>query len=268
MALNSYKILGQTVSSAKKVLSVSNYALTSNVATITTGKAHDLKVGDLVLIQAVANSTFNGIFAVLAVPTTTTFTFNKTASNISSTAASAGTVTAATSSQGAAISGRARTDGYATITTSTNHNLAVGDVIYVTHGTDTSFDGYYVVDTVPSATTFTYLNPGSTAASAAATGAIAGFQPQAVYTVPAGREAIVSTINVCNTNANSAIISIYAVPSGGSATDSNKLYESATVVGNETVTFTIGLALGPGESVRYVTSANGLVITATGSELS
>ena len=71
-------------------LTVSNKALTSNVATITTSAAHGLFVGDTVKITSV-DSTFNGTWTITTVPTTTTFTFARTASNVTS-ASSSGTV--------------------------------------------------------------------------------------------------------------------------------------------------------------------------------
>jgi hypothetical protein len=67
--------------------SVSNKALTSNVATLTTSAAHGLAVDDVVWVEGV-DSTFNGKYTVTGVPTTTTFTYAKTASNVASTAVS------------------------------------------------------------------------------------------------------------------------------------------------------------------------------------
>ena len=67
--------------------SISNKALTSNVATLTTSAAHGLAVDDQVWIEGV-DSTFNGKYTVTGVPTTTTFTYAKTASNVASTAVS------------------------------------------------------------------------------------------------------------------------------------------------------------------------------------
>jgi hypothetical protein len=67
--------------------SVSNKALTSNVATLTTSAAHGLAVDDEVWVEGV-DSTFNGKYTVTGVPTTTTFTYAKTASNVASTAVS------------------------------------------------------------------------------------------------------------------------------------------------------------------------------------
>lgn len=75
-------------------INISNKALTSNVATITTATAHGLVVDAEVLIAGV-DATFNGTYTVVNTPTTTTFTYAKTAANVASTA-SGGTVTAAT----------------------------------------------------------------------------------------------------------------------------------------------------------------------------
>ena len=71
-------------------LTVSNKALTSNVATITTSAAHGLFVGDSVKITGVDN-TFNGTWTITTVPTSTTFTYARTASNVTS-ASSSGSV--------------------------------------------------------------------------------------------------------------------------------------------------------------------------------
>jgi len=74
-----------------RVLSVSNKALTSNVATLTTSAAHGFFVGESVVVAGV-DATFNGTFTIVAVPTTVTFTYAKTAADVASTAAT-GTAT-------------------------------------------------------------------------------------------------------------------------------------------------------------------------------
>jgi hypothetical protein len=66
---------------------VNNKALTSNVATLTTSDAHGFAVGDIVGIEGV-DSTFDGEFTIVAIPSTTTFTYAKTASNVTSAAVS------------------------------------------------------------------------------------------------------------------------------------------------------------------------------------
>jgi hypothetical protein len=68
-------------------VSINNKALTSNVATLTTTAAHGLSVGMQITITGV-DATFNGEYRITGVPTTTTFTYAKTASNVASTAVS------------------------------------------------------------------------------------------------------------------------------------------------------------------------------------
>ena len=69
---------------------ITNKALTSNVATLTTSAVHGLAVGDEIWVEGV-DATFNGKYTVATVPTTTTFTYAKTASNVTSTAVSSAT---------------------------------------------------------------------------------------------------------------------------------------------------------------------------------
>ena len=68
-------------------VSISNKALTSNVATLTTTAVHGLCTGMEIVITGV-DATFNGTYTITGVPTTTTFTYAKTASNVASTAVS------------------------------------------------------------------------------------------------------------------------------------------------------------------------------------
>ena len=68
-------------------VSINNKALTTNVATLTTTAAHGLCVGMEITITGV-DATFNGTFTITGVPTTTTFTYAKVATNVSSTAVS------------------------------------------------------------------------------------------------------------------------------------------------------------------------------------
>ena len=64
---------------------VTNVALTSNVATITTSAAHGFAAGDTVVVADLTNTDLNGTFTIVDAPTTTTFTYAKTASDITST---------------------------------------------------------------------------------------------------------------------------------------------------------------------------------------
>ena len=69
---------------------ISNVALTSNVATITTASAHGYSTGDSVTVDA-SNNVFDGSYAITTVPTSTTFTYAKVNADITSAAAT-GTV--------------------------------------------------------------------------------------------------------------------------------------------------------------------------------
>ena len=68
-------------------VSITNKALTSNVATLTTSAAHGLSTGMQIVITDV-DATFNGEYRITSVPTTTTFTYAKTAADVPSAAVS------------------------------------------------------------------------------------------------------------------------------------------------------------------------------------
>lgn len=69
------------------VATINNKALTNNVATLTTASAHTYLAGDVVTIAGV-DATFNGTYNIITVPTSTTFTYAKTAANVTSAAVS------------------------------------------------------------------------------------------------------------------------------------------------------------------------------------
>lgn len=77
---------------ATKTATVSNKALTSNVATLTTSAAHGIVAGETIVVAGV-DATFNGTFVVASVPTATTLTFALVAANVASQAAT-GTIAA------------------------------------------------------------------------------------------------------------------------------------------------------------------------------
>lgn len=71
---------------------ITNVALASNVVTVTTSAAHGLATGDRAKVAATTAAAVNGTFTVATAPSTTTFTYALTASNITS-AVDTGTVT-------------------------------------------------------------------------------------------------------------------------------------------------------------------------------
>jgi hypothetical protein len=68
-------------------VSITNKALTTDVATLTTSAVHGLTVGMDITITGV-DATFNGTYRITTVPTTTTFTYAKVATNVTSAAVS------------------------------------------------------------------------------------------------------------------------------------------------------------------------------------
>jgi hypothetical protein len=84
---NQFTVAGRTVNSfvhSGSPVRVTNKALTSNIATLTTGTAHGLVVGDSVAVSGV-DATFNGTHVIRTV-TSTTFTYSRTAANVTSVA--------------------------------------------------------------------------------------------------------------------------------------------------------------------------------------
>jgi hypothetical protein len=80
--------LAYSIASVAMGTNVTNKELTSNVATLTTQTAHGLAVGDKVWVEGVG-SPFDSTtteFTITTVPTTTTFTYARTNTNIASTA--------------------------------------------------------------------------------------------------------------------------------------------------------------------------------------
>jgi hypothetical protein len=67
--------------------SVSNKALATNIATLTTSAAHGFAIGDTVVVSGV-DSTFNGTHTITALAGATGFRFAKTATDVTSTAVS------------------------------------------------------------------------------------------------------------------------------------------------------------------------------------
>ena len=183
---------------------VTNKALASNVATLTTSSAHGFSVGQAVHITGV-DATFNGTYAVASTPTGTTFTYTRTAGDVTSAAVSPtgvasvfgmynqqsnltnsavysvyaasattlglfGPETGIGSVPGTVVSTSAQTGTTATIVTATPHNLVTGDVVKITGLTRLPNTTIYGPVTVSNTTTFTVV-AATTAASPVSAGA-------------------------------------------------------------------------------------------------
>lgn len=190
-----------TLGSAPTRFYISNKAITSNLATITTSAAHGItQVGTLVTIRGV-DSTFDGTWAIHSVPSGTTFTFVSSTATVTSAAVSP--VGIATFTAGAAawtgftISNKVVQNYVATLTTSAAHGLVVGDLVAVTIG-DAIYDGIQLqVIEVPSTTTFCYVVSTQTAATTAVTQGSFGKYPY-LYQSAAATTSIPTNVLVAN----------------------------------------------------------------------
>jgi hypothetical protein len=191
---------------------ISNKAITTNLATITTNASHGLtsptNIGTLVTIQGV-DTTFDGTWVISSIPSATTFTFVSTTATVASAAVSpVGIATFNTSTNtGFTVSNKVCQNNIATLTTSSAHGLTVGDMVAVTIG-DATYDGVqYQVIATPSTTTFSYISATATGATTAVSQGSYGKYP-ALYTVPALTTTIVTNVVVSNNSSASATFSI------------------------------------------------------------
>lgn len=130
-------------------------ALNSNVATITTNGAHGFVEGEKVKIDNV-DSTFNGTYTITSLPSNTTFTFDKTASDLVSTTVTQGRVRAASRK----IKNREIIGNVATLITDAAHGAIFGEEITVT-GMGAPFDGTHTITGIPflNVINFELVNP-------------------------------------------------------------------------------------------------------------
>ena len=178
--------------------SISNKALTTNLATLTTSAAHGITaVGTLVTVQGV-DSVLDGTYTIHSIPSTTTFTYARVNANITSVAVSPVGIATFSSAMatGLVVTNKVVQNFIATLTTAA-HGLTVGDLVAVTIG-DTVYDSLQVrVMAVPSATTFCFIVATQTAATTAVTQGSFGRFP-AAYTSPAATTEVTSNIAIAN----------------------------------------------------------------------
>lgn len=258
-----YKVVGQVNTGPILSNTISNKALTSNIATLTTGTAHGFTAGDKIIVSGV-DSTFNGTFAVASAPTSTTFTFPLTASNVASTAVTTGTVAAYDAPVALAVTNKAKSGGFATLTTA-SHTLAAGDDVYV-YINDTTIDGTRTLTSVTS-TTMTFIAVGADIASAAvSSGAVGGNTWQTLYTVPSATQAVISTIQIVNISDLTANADIILAVNNAAFDDKQFVAKDIVVDPSETVFITVGMALGANDAIKVRTTP-GVSFTAYGSEI-
>jgi hypothetical protein len=82
-----------------------------------------------------------------------------------------------------------------------------------------------------------------------------------LYTVPVGTQAVISTINVCNTASTATTFRI-AATSGGSPVLGNYLIYNMSIDGYETVSFTQGITLDENDLIAVYCAASGVAFNA------
>lgn len=152
------KTLGNTTGSASA----------TNTAKLTTSAAHGFKVNQTVVVSGV-DDTFDGTHTITAIPSTTTFEYAKTASDVVSVAVTPALYYGTTSY---VVSNKALSAaGLATLTMSTTASFTAGQLITV-KGVDATFDGTYAVATTTSSssTVTYYINKPNSAVTSVAVG--------------------------------------------------------------------------------------------------
>jgi len=187
---------------------VSNVAITTNLATITTNAVHGYAVGNIVTITG-AHASIDGTYVIYTVPTTTTFTFVSTTATLSSAAVSP--VGIAISNTGATgggtVTNRVIQNGITTITTGAAHGLAIHDMVAVTIGLSSVDTVMALVIGVPSTTTFSYVSATTTLATASVTQG-AWVKVPVFYTVPSVTTTVATNIVVTNLNTTAVTFSV------------------------------------------------------------
>lgn len=88
-----------------------------------------------------------------------------------------------------------------------------------------------------------------------------------LYTVPASRQAVVSTITVANLGATAATYRIAIRPAGASLVNQHYIAYDTTVGANNTTALTLGLGLATTDVITVYASNTNLAFTATGTEI-
>lgn len=243
MATNTPALLARyapTLGTTNTRFYISNKAITTNLATITTSASHGItQVGTIVTIQGV-DAIHDGTWAVNSIPTGTTFTYVSTTATQSSTAVSpVGTATFNTAvTSGFAVTNKVVQNYVATLTTAA-HGFSVGDLIFVNIG-DTIYDTAQAqIISVPSTTTFSYIVTTQTASTTAITqGAVGKYG--AGYTT-SSTNTIVTNILVANKSSSSQTYTINL--------DTLPIAYQQTIAANATAAIDLKQAIATGKTI-------------------
>ena len=215
--------------------------------TITTSAPNGLAVGDKVTIAGVGVAGYNGTFTIVSTPSPTTFTYVGASAGFA--ASGGGTVTAIVPSivettESATIAatptGATEVGNIVTITTSAAHGLAVGVTVTIAGVGVAGYNGTFVIASIPSPTTFTYVSP--TTGLGASGGGTATINIVTVTTAAPHGFAVGATVEISGAGVAgyNGIYTILSVPSATSFTYSLPTSALAASGGGSVILTTLG----------------------------
>jgi len=88
-----------------------------------------------------------------------------------------------------------------------------------------------------------------------------------LYTVPSSTSAVVSTLTVCNRANSSTTFRVSHAVGGGATANKDYLVYDATIYANETITFTLGVAMATTDKLKVYAGTANLSFNAHGVEV-
>ena len=88
-----------------------------------------------------------------------------------------------------------------------------------------------------------------------------------LYTVPAGRQTVISTITIANISAASKTFRIAIRVNGATLTTAQYIAYDSTITANNTTALTLGITLAAGDIITVYASDTNLVFNAFGTEI-
>ena len=140
-----------------KLRTVTSISRSGTTAKVTTSAAHGYSAGNWVRIAGADPSAYDGVFKIVTVPNTTTFTYTVSGTPITP---ATGAITSDLDNT-RSVTKISRSGTTAKATTSAAHGCSVGDWIQIAGADPSAYDGVFQIVQVPNTTTFTYTVSGS-----------------------------------------------------------------------------------------------------------
>jgi len=109
--------------------------------------------------------------------------------------------------------------------------------------------------------TTTYKILGQLAAASAITAT------EAIYTVPASKEAVLSTVTVTNRSSGTAVYRIAVRPNGTAAASQHYIAYDSYIAGNDTIALTLGITMDAADIIAAYASNANLTFNCFGAEI-